>query len=118
MAGWTVEPLNRAVERELLALPPECRRFDNGDQVRQAEEEHAGRSGGTNRIRETRAEIRDRKHARRRAKLTQEQLAIRMNTTQTAIARMESGRHMPSMTSIRRYAEATGSRVLLRLVRN
>ena len=56
--------------------------------------------------------------ARRRAKLTQQQLAVRMSTTQTAIARMESGRHMPSMTSIQRYAEVTGSRVLLRLVCN
>ncbi len=25
MARWTVEPLNRAVERALLALPPGCR---------------------------------------------------------------------------------------------
>ena len=56
--------------------------------------------------------------ARRRAKLTQEQLAERMNTTQSAIARMESGRHTVSMTSIRRYAEATGSRVSLWLVRS
>ena len=56
--------------------------------------------------------------ARRRAKLTQEQLAERMNTTQSAIARMESGRHTVSMTSIRRYAEATGSRVSVWLVRS
>lgn len=55
--------------------------------------------------------------ARRRARLTQEQLAERMQTTQTAIARMESGRHAPSMKSIQRYAEATGSRVSLKLVR-
>ncbi len=56
--------------------------------------------------------------ARRRAKLTQEQLAERMNTTQSAIARMESGRHTASMTSTRRYAEATGSRVSVWLVRS
>ena len=25
LVSWTVEPLNVAVERELLALPPDCR---------------------------------------------------------------------------------------------
>ena len=39
-----------------------------------------------------------------------------MGTTQSAVARMESGRHMPSMKTIRRYAEATGSRVRFDLV--
>jgi ribosome-binding protein aMBF1 (putative translation factor) len=55
--------------------------------------------------------------ARKRAKLSQEQLAQRMKTTQTAIARMESGRHMPSMKTITRYAKATGSRISFKLVR-
>lgn len=55
--------------------------------------------------------------ARKRAKLSQKDLAERMKTTQTAIARMESGRHTPSMKSIQRYAAATGSRVSLKLVR-
>lgn len=54
--------------------------------------------------------------ARVRASLTQAQLAARMGTTQSAVARMESGRHMPSMKTIRRYAEATGSRVRFDLV--
>jgi DNA-binding XRE family transcriptional regulator len=54
--------------------------------------------------------------ARVRANLTQAQLAARMGTTQSAVARMESGRHMPSMKTIRRYAEATGCRVRLDLV--
>ncbi len=55
--------------------------------------------------------------ARKRAKLSQEQLAQRMKTTQTAIARMESGRHLPSMKTIMRYAKATGSRMSFKLVR-
>ena len=55
--------------------------------------------------------------ARKRAKLSQEQLAQRMKTTQTAIARMESGRHLPSMKTIMRYAKATGSRISFKLVR-
>ncbi len=53
--------------------------------------------------------------ARKRARLTQQQLAERMATTQTAVARMESGRHVPSMKSILRYAEATGSKLAISL---
>ncbi|RKP50726.1 helix-turn-helix domain-containing protein [Trinickia fusca] len=48
--------------------------------------------------------------ARVRAGLTQEQVAEKMQTTRSAIARMESGRTMPSLRTRSRYAEATGSR--------
>ncbi|WP_235362743.1 helix-turn-helix domain-containing protein [Burkholderia sp. A9] len=44
--------------------------------------------------------------ARVRAGLTQEQVAERMQTTQSTIARMESGRAMPSLRTLSRYAEA------------
>lgn len=53
--------------------------------------------------------------ARVRAGLTQEQVAERMQTTQSTIARMESGRTMPSLRTLSRYAEATGSRAVVRL---
>lgn len=53
--------------------------------------------------------------ARARAGLTQEQLAEKMHTTQSTIARMESGRTLPSMRTLARYAEATGSRAVVRL---
>lgn len=52
--------------------------------------------------------------ARTRAKLTQAELARRMGTSQSAVARLESGRS-PSMASLRKYAAATGSRVEIRL---
>lgn len=55
--------------------------------------------------------------ARTRAGLTQSELAERMHTTQTTIARLESGRTMPSMRTLARYAEATGSRTVVRLER-
>lgn len=45
------------------------------------------------------------------AGLTQEQLAQRMNTSQAAIARLESGRAMPSTRTLERLAEATGTRL-------
>ena len=46
--------------------------------------------------------------ARAAAGLTQEQLAERMRTTRTAIARLESGRQMPSTRTLAKFAEATG----------
>lgn len=52
-------------------------------------------------------------HARMRAKLTQAQLAKRLGTTQSAIARLESGRTSPSVATLRRYASATGSRLVI-----
>ena len=53
--------------------------------------------------------------ARQRAGLTQQEVAERMGTTQSVVARMESGRPLPSLRSLMRYAEATGSRVDLKL---
>lgn len=53
--------------------------------------------------------------ARTRAGLTQAEVAERMHTTQSTIARLESGRTMPSMRTLARYAEATGSRAMVRL---
>jgi len=41
--------------------------------------------------------------ARVRAGLTQDELAERMCTTQSTIARIESGRAMPSMRTLTRY---------------
>lgn len=49
--------------------------------------------------------------ARSRAGLTQEELAERMQTSQSAIARMESGRTIPSGTTLKRFARATGTRL-------
>ncbi len=49
--------------------------------------------------------------ARSRAGLTQEDLAKRMQTSQSAIARMESGRTIPSGTTLKRFARATGTRL-------
>lgn len=46
--------------------------------------------------------------ARAKAKLTQSQLARRMGTTQSAIARMESGRMLPSGATLTKFAKAVG----------
>ena len=49
--------------------------------------------------------------ARARAGLSQAQLAKRMKTTQSAIARLESGRAKPSTRTLARFAAATGHRL-------
>ena len=49
--------------------------------------------------------------ARKRAGLTQEDLAKEMETSQSAIARLESGRTLPSGNTLKRFARATGTRL-------
>lgn len=49
--------------------------------------------------------------ARVQAGLTQEQLAHRMKTTQSVIARLEGGRTRPSTQTLERLAAATGTRL-------
>ena len=49
--------------------------------------------------------------ARARAGLTQAELARQMKTTQSAIARMESGKSFPSLSTLARFSEATGEKL-------
>jgi len=53
--------------------------------------------------------------ARRKAGLTQAELAARMKTSQAAVARMESGREEPNWGTITRYARAIGAHPVLTL---
>lgn len=52
--------------------------------------------------------------ARRRAGFTQAELAARMQTTQSAVARLESGRIRPSTRTLEKVAKATGTRLRIR----
>lgn len=54
--------------------------------------------------------------ARAHASLTQEQLAERMGTSQSAIARLESGRSRPSNTTLAKFAAATGTKLRVSFV--
>src|ERR1700735_2218464 len=49
--------------------------------------------------------------ARGDADLTQEQVAAAMGTTQAFVARLESGRGLPSTRTLERFAKATGTRL-------
>lgn len=53
--------------------------------------------------------------ARARAGLTQAELAERMGTSQSAVARLESGKARPSVATLEKLAEATGSRLRIAL---
>jgi len=53
--------------------------------------------------------------ARRRAGLSQEEVAFRMGTTQSVIARLESGQTLPTTKTLMRYAEATGTKMRVKL---
>ena len=57
--------------------------------------------------------------ARARAGLTQAEVAKKVGTTQSAIARLESGarKHSPSIATLQRYARALGYRVQIKLVK-
>jgi DNA-binding XRE family transcriptional regulator len=50
-------------------------------------------------------------HARETAGLTQEEVAGRMKTSQSAVARLESGRAFPSLNTLKKYAKATNHRL-------
>lgn len=55
--------------------------------------------------------------ARSRAGLTQDAVADLMGTTKSAISRLESaGKHAPSIVTLRRYAEAVGCDLQVKLV--
>lgn len=59
------------------------------------------------------------REAREKARLTQNDVAERMHTTRSAIARLESlgtGRHSPSIETLLKYAQALGYTVNIKLV--
>lgn len=61
--------------------------------------------------------VRELLKARSRAGLTQEAVAERMGTTKSAVSRLEAaGRHSPSVTTLKKYAQAVGCEIEIRLV--
>ena len=53
--------------------------------------------------------------ARMRAGLTQGDVAARMGTTQSVVARIESGKGTPSMRTVQRFANVVGARAVVRM---
>jgi len=65
----------------------------------------------------TYALIRELLLARQHSGLTQESIAQKIGTTKSAVSRLESGgKHIPSITTLRKYAEAVGCELEIKLV--
>ncbi|MFZ3091501.1 MAG: helix-turn-helix transcriptional regulator [Nitrospirota bacterium] len=63
--------------------------------------------------------IREMLTARSRFGLTQEAVANLMGTTKSAVSRLEAaGKHAPSLTTLKKYAQAVGCRLQIKLVPN
>lgn len=61
--------------------------------------------------------IREMLAARSRSGLTQEAVADLMGTTKSAVSRLEAaGKHAPSLTTLKKYAEAVGCHLEIKLV--
>ncbi len=58
--------------------------------------------------------------ARKAAGLTQSEIARRIGTTQSAVARLESSstKYFPSLATLHKYANAVGCRVEIKLVKS
>ena len=54
--------------------------------------------------------------AREKAKITQKELAKKMKTTQCVVSRMESGNNASTLQSIKKYAEALGKKLKIKIV--
>ncbi|TCD47560.1 helix-turn-helix transcriptional regulator [Chlorobium sp. N1] len=60
--------------------------------------------------------IRELLSARQQSGMTQEAVANKIGTTKSAISRLESGgKHAPSISTLRKYAEAVGCDLVIKL---
>lgn len=56
--------------------------------------------------------------ARIKAHMTQSEVAKKMHTSQSQIARLESGEHMPTFNSIQKYAHAINRKINIEILPN
>ncbi len=66
--------------------------------------------------------LKDLLRARKRSGLTRREIARRMGTKPPAVSRLEStlttGKHSPSIATLKKYAKAVGCRLEIRLIMN
>ena len=92
-------------------------RHDHEEFLRRSRESCPGFSEAYDTLGEKYKLIRELLAARSRAGLTQEEVAIRMGTTKSAISRLEgSGNHSPSLATLLKYAKAVGCDLEIRFV--
>jgi transcriptional regulator with XRE-family HTH domain len=81
--------------------------------------EHSPAKRDRDSVNDTSQVLQDILKAREAAGLTQAQVAARVGTTQSVVARLESGdqKHVPSLTTLKRYASALGYKLKIRFVK-
>jgi DNA-binding XRE family transcriptional regulator len=92
-------------------------RHDHEEFLRRSRESCPGFGEAYDALEEKYKLIRELLAARSRAGLTQEEVAIRMGTTKSAVSRLEgSGKHSPSLATLMNYAKAVGCDLEIRFV--
>ena len=76
-----------------------------------------GFSKAYNNLEEEYTLVREMLLARSKSGFTQEAVAELMGTTKSAVSRLESaGKHAPSLTTLKKYAQAVGCHLVIKLV--
>jgi ribosome-binding protein aMBF1 (putative translation factor) len=109
-----VDPDTRTAERrskdEAIARSVEADQERLKEVLRQAEAIQGRQADALEKVAESLAltVLRELMEARRKAGLTQTEVARRMNVPQSAVVRLESGAHSPTLSTLSRYAAAIG----------
>ncbi len=109
-----VDPDTRAAERraqdEAIARSVEADQQRLKEVLRQAEAAQARQTDALEQVAESLAlsVLRELVEARKKAGLSQSDVARRMDVPASAIPRLESGAHSPTLTTLSRYAAAIG----------
>ncbi len=112
--GMWVEPDPRSPERrardEAIVRSVELDQKRLKEVLRQATALQSRQVDALDRVAESQAlaVLRELIEARKKADLSQTEVARRMNAPQSAIVRLESGAHSPTLTTLSRYAAAIG----------
>ena len=118
---WT-DPDNRTPERrsqdEAIVRRAEADQDRLKEVLRQAEHMDARRNAALERAAESLAlsVLRELVEARKKAGLSQSEVARRMDVPQSAIVRLESGAHSPTLTTLSRFATAIGVKIEVRRI--
>ena len=114
MINWEVETLNACVENELEKLLDGKRGQTNMTKISTLHKRWLKEPSYKKAYEQSRVEFeisREIIEARMKSGLSQEELAARMQTSQSAIARLESGSSLPSMRTLAKFAQATNSQI-------
>ncbi len=129
--SWRISFYSAKLEQEILELPPTNARSKARDQLMSSRLDkfkaraltRPGVRAEYDNLAEEFELLDEILKARAEAGLTQAELAQRIGTTQSAVARMESAiangqKHSPTIATLRRYAAALGYRIQVRFVKD